>query len=252
MRRRVFVTACAVLLATGCGSAQEPGRAKGTHAPLTPASPSPSPTPPEPPPLPATVQLPLRYDTATATQVITVVATSTKSTSATLQAWTKEGAGWLRRGPAIKADIGNQGMTAEPSESLAATPMGSFTLTEAFGRASNPGTQLPYFRTDLSDYWVADTASVHYNTHYRCSRNCPFDTSAGENLYRVGYMYTHAVVMDYNRSPVLRGAGSAFFLHVTEGKATTGCIAIPKPDLVSIMRWLKPEADPRILVGLAR
>ncbi len=180
-----------------------------------------------------------------------MVGRSTGSTAATLQAWTKTAGGWLHRGPAIYADIGNQGMTAQPSEGLAATPIGSFTLTEAFGRGADPGTRLPYFRTDLSDYWVADAGSPHYNTHYRCASNCPFDTAAGENLYRVGYMYTHAVVMNYNRSPVRKGAGSAFFLHVTEGRATTGCIAIPKEELVSIMGWLNPAAHPRILVGIA-
>ena len=115
----------------------------------------------------------------------------------------------------MPANIGNQGMTPQARETLAATPMGSFTLTEAFGRAGNPGTRLPYFKTDLSDYWVADAGSPHYNTHYRCASNCPFDTGAGENLYRVGYIYTYAVVMDYNRFPVRKGAGSAFFLHVT-------------------------------------
>ena len=36
---------------------------------------------------------------------------------------------------------------------------------------------------------------------------------------------------------------------MTEHKATTGCISIPKPELVSIMRWLNPAAHPRILVG---
>ncbi len=180
-----------------------------------------------------------------------MVARTTRSTSATLQAWEKRGGTWVRRGPQSQAYVGNQGLTARPSETLAATPMGSFTLTEAFGRAGNPGTRLPYFRTDPSDYWVADATSKHYNTHYRCASNCPFDAGASENLYRIGYIYTYAVVMDYNRNPVRPGAGSAFFLHVSEGKPTTGCISIPKDQVVSIMRWLDPAANPRILVGVA-
>lgn len=253
---RISLAACAILLVASCASSHSRVRTAESPVALTPPSPSSSPSPvPRPSPSPRTtvnaVTLPLRYDTGSATQVLTVVATSSDSTSAALQAWTKAGGSWARRGPAIHADIGNQGMTARAREGLDATPMGSFTLTEAFGRAGNPGTRMPYFTTDLSDYWVADPASPHYNTHYRCAHTCPFDTSAGENLYRVGYMYTHAVVMDYNRFPVRKGAGSAFFLHVTEGRATTGCIAIPKPDLVSIMRWIDPAAHPRILVGVA-
>ena len=38
--------------------------------------------------------------------------------------------------------------------------------------------------------------------------------------------YSHAVVIDYNRFPVRAGAGSAFFLHVTNGQPTAGCVAV--------------------------
>jgi L,D-peptidoglycan transpeptidase YkuD (ErfK/YbiS/YcfS/YnhG family) len=36
----------------------------------------------------------------------------------------------------------------------------------------------------------------------------------------------HAVI-DYNRSPAVPGKGSAFFLHVSTGKPTTGCVFLP-------------------------
>jgi L,D-peptidoglycan transpeptidase YkuD (ErfK/YbiS/YcfS/YnhG family) len=58
------------------------------------------------------------------------------------------------------------------------------------------------------------------------------------------------VVIDYNRFPVRAGAGSAFFLHVTDGSATAGCVAVPQDTLVTLMRWLTPAAHPRILIGL--
>ena len=57
------------------------------------------------------------------------------------------------------------------------------------------------------------------------------------------------MVIDYNRFPVHAGAGSAFFLHVTNGEATAGCVSIPEASLVSIMRWLNPSVHPRILIG---
>ena len=63
------------------------------------------------------------------------------------------------------------------------------------------------------------------------------------------------MVIDYNtrNAPggVHQGAGSAFFLHVTDGEPTAGCVAIPQADLVSIMTWLTPAAHPRILIGVA-
>ncbi len=205
-----------------------------------------------PPPAPARGQaLPLPYSTGSASRVVTVVAGSTGSTTATVQAWDRApGGGWLRHGAAVAAHVGSQGLTTQPSESLSATPIGSFTLTQAFGRAANPGTALPYFAVNSQDWWVSDVNSSLYNTHQHCAA-CSFNTSVSENLYGAGAVYDYAVVIDYNRFPVHAGAGSAFFLHVTDGGATAGCVAIPRSDLVSIMRWLTPAAAPRILIGVA-
>ena len=62
--------------------------------------------------------------------------------------------------------------------------------------------------------------------------------------------YDLAIVIDYNRSPVVQGAGSGIFLHVTRGVPTAGCISIDRSDLVRIMLWLRPQDHPRILIGV--
>ncbi len=194
-------------------------------------------------------RLPLSYPTGDATQVVTVTAASTASTVGTVQAWQKTSHGWQPRGGPIAAHLGSAGLAAHPSEGLSATPIGGFTLTQAFGSAGDPGTGLPYFQIGPADWWVSDVDSPLYNTHQRCL-SCSFDTAHSENLYTAGYVYSYAVVIDYNRFLVTRGAGSAFFLHVTDGSATAGCVSIPQSDLVSIMRWLTPSAHPRILIGV--
>jgi L,D-peptidoglycan transpeptidase YkuD (ErfK/YbiS/YcfS/YnhG family) len=195
--------------------------------------------------------LPLRFETGSATQVITVVASSTSSTTATVQAWNRApGGGWLRVGAAGYAHLGSDGLSATPSESISATPIGSFGLTQAFGRAPNPGTALPYFVAGPDDWWVSDASSRYYNTHQICATACPFNTAAGENLDQAGFVYTYAVVIDYNRFPARAGAGSAFFLHVTDGGPTAGCVSIPQATLVSFLAWLEPSAHPRILIGV--
>lgn len=58
-------------------------------------------------------------------------------------------------------------------------------------------------------------------------------------------------MIDYNRNPVVPGAGSAFFLHVSAGRPTAGCVAIPGADLDAVMRWLDPAARPVITIGVA-
>jgi L,D-peptidoglycan transpeptidase YkuD (ErfK/YbiS/YcfS/YnhG family) len=181
--------------------------------------------------------------------VITVTASTTSTTVATAQAWQRASTGWAPSGPAIRAHLGSAGLTSHPSEGASATPIGSFTLTQAFGSRPNPGTAEPYFQSGADDWWVSDSNSPMYNTHQRCS-SCGFNTSVSENLLAAGYVYSYAVVIDYNRFPVVPDAGSAFFLHVTDGGPTAGCVSIPEDSLVSILRWLSPAAHPRILIGV--
>lgn len=203
---------------------------------------------------PAGQPLPLPFDTGSATQVITVVASGTSATTARLRAWTKVPGGWRPVTGDIPADLGTAGLTRHPSESLSATPIGSFTLTRAFGHDANPGTALPYLKTTPDDWWISQPGPL-YNTEQRCASDCAFDTSdssrnPNEHLYYEVPYYDYAVVIDYNTArPVVQGAGSAFFLHVSTGKPTQGCVAIPAADLLRVMRWLTPAAAPRILIG---
>ena len=84
-----------------------------------------------------------------------------------------------------------------------------------------------------------------------CSARCAFTQgNPNEHLYYETPYYDYAVVIDYNRAPVVQGAGSAFFLHVTVGAPTQGCISLPMQSLVDLLRWLTPGAHPRILVGV--
>lgn len=204
------------------------------------------------PPPPSTRQtLPLRYPTADATQVITVTASTTGSTTATVQAWTRSDSGWLRSGARIPAFLGTQGMSADTNEGLSATPMGSFTLTQAFGRAPDPGSRLPYRQTTPADWWISQPGPL-YNTWQHCAANCSFTQGdPNEHLYEITPWYDYAVVIDYNRDPVHQGAGSAFFLHVSVGEPTAGCVAVPRADMVRLLTWLDPAAHPRILIGTA-
>jgi L,D-peptidoglycan transpeptidase YkuD (ErfK/YbiS/YcfS/YnhG family) len=185
-----------------------------------------------------------------------VTAASTSSTDGTLQAWRKVVGGWRRVGSPVHAWVGSDGLTAHPSESLSATPIGSFTLTRAFGRNSDPGTALPYTRTKPSDWWISQSGPL-YNTMQRCASGCSFTQGdPNEHLYYTTPYYLYAVVIDYNtrNAPggVVQGAGSAFFLHVTVGEPTQGCVSIDEGRLIRLMRWLSPARHPRILIGTVR
>lgn len=183
-------------------------------------------------------------------QVITVSVESFTSTTGTLEAWERRGEDFTRvRGP-IPVYVGEEGV-GRASEHRSRTPRGVFTLTEAFGLARDPGTALPYTRVGLSHWWVSDVKSPHYNQMRTCSpgASCGFLQSRSEQLGAVD-AYRYAIVIDYNRDPVLAGRGSAFFLHVTEDKPTQGCISMDRAELKWLLRWLTPADDPVISINI--
>jgi L,D-peptidoglycan transpeptidase YkuD (ErfK/YbiS/YcfS/YnhG family) len=233
-------------------AAEAAARAAAPAAPRTGAS-SRATTPKGPtapkPSAPAPTRLPLGVDPGSSTQVVTVVAASSTSTTATLTAWELRSSGWTAVLGPVTARVGKAGV-GRASEGSTRTPAGTFTLTEAFGRAGDPGTALPYRTVDGDDWWVSDVNSPLYNRYAQCAPStCPFDESVSENLYATGPVYDQAVVIDYNRGGT-PGAGSGFFLHITNGAPTAGCVAIDAGSLVAVMRWLDPGARPLISIGV--
>lgn len=185
-------------------------------------------------------------------QVITVRVATASSTSGVLEAWQWDSAaGEYARvlGP-MTAFVGEDGV-GRASERVSRTPAGTFSLTEAFGRYRDPGAHLPYRRVGLSDWWVSDVRSGKYNTYQRCSPGdrCGFDQSRSEQLGAIA-VYGYAVVIDYNRAPIVKGDGSAFFLHVSEGRPTQGCVSVSAGQMKRIITWLRPADTPAISIGV--
>ena len=61
-------------------------------------------------------------------------------------------------------------------------------------------------------------------------------------------VYDYAAVIAYNTARVA-GRGSAIFLHIGTGRATAGCVSLPRARLIKILRWLRPGADPQIAIS---
>lgn len=183
-------------------------------------------------------------------QIITVSVTSSTSTSGVLAAWERRGEDFVRvRGP-VTVYVGDDGVGLA-SERRSRTPRGVFALTETFGAAADPGTSLPYTRVTTSHWWVSDVRSAHYNQMRVCrpGASCGFRQARSEQLGTID-AYTYAIVIDYNRAPVIPGRGSAFFIHVSEGKPTQGCISMRQSDLRWLMRWLDPGDEPMISINI--
>lgn len=119
------------------------------------------------------------------------------------------------------------------------TPAGTFTITEAFGLQPNPGTRLAWRKPDSGSYWVLDPGSSYYN-QWRQSSQGGFRRSGGERLMDFPGQYDYAAVINYNRSPAVKGKGGAIFLHVNGAGATAGCVSISKPNMKRFLATVVP------------
>lgn len=185
-----------------------------------------------------------------ADQVLYVDPAATQPGRATLYAVERGFFGWQLALPPVAANLGRNGSAPpwEKREGDGRTPSGIFPLPLSFGyRAAAPG-RLPYRQVTAQDLWVDDPQSPDYNLWVRRGET---KAASFEELLRADQLYSVALVIGYNSEPVLRGLGSAIFLHVERGAgvATAGCVSVPEPALVGLLSWLDPARHPYLAVG---
>ena len=186
---------------------------------------------------------------ANSSQLITVV--STGGSSAELTLWQKDSSGNWFEYDSMFDRLGSGGMKSASLvyEMDMCTPTGIYSLSEAFGINSNPGSGLPYRVLDGSEYWVDDENSPYYNTMQFGEPNGRW--SSAEHLSSMGRSYYYSIVVDYNRWPVIPGKSSAIFLHVDVGVPTWGCIAVEESKMVKILNWISSSANPKIILDFS-
>jgi L,D-peptidoglycan transpeptidase YkuD (ErfK/YbiS/YcfS/YnhG family) len=187
-------------------------------------------------------------------QVIVVSARSWSSTSGTLTAYARSGSGWVRL-TTMPARLGSRGLVlaSRRVQGSRTTPAGSFSMTETFGRAPDPGTAMPYVRVTSDHWWVQDRRSAYYNQMRRGSAGGFALTQSGyygsEHLISKGAQYDYAAVIDFNRPHPVVGRGSGIFLHANGDITTVGCVSIERARMAKVLRWLTPTARPWIIIG---
>jgi L,D-peptidoglycan transpeptidase YkuD (ErfK/YbiS/YcfS/YnhG family) len=187
-------------------------------------------------------------------QLVTVTAPSAAATTATLQLWTRAAGGcWHGAGGPWRARIGAAGVSAHRHEGDGTTPLGIFPIgATMYGVGPDPGVRFRYHRLVCGDWWDGDPSSPTYNRfrHVACGTEPPFGGNS-EALWKQRIAYRYFAVIGFNNSPVAPGRGSAIFLHADTGNPTTGCVSLPLPQLVHVLRWLDPAARPRIAIRVA-
>ncbi|VYU13025.1 Uncharacterised protein [Clostridium tertium] len=179
-------------------------------------------------------------------QIVTVV--SKGGSYGELVFWEKDSSGNWNELDRVAARLGQNGLkdASQVYEMDKCTPTGIYTLTEAFGINSNPGSGVTYRQLDGTEYWVDDENSQYYNTMQFGEPNGRW-TSAEKLTDFPGY-YNYSLVIDYNRWPVIPGKSSAIFIHCDMGIYTYGCVAIPQQNLVNLLKRLDPSKNPVVIL----
>ena len=183
-------------------------------------------------------------------QVLVVFNETPEQNSAVLVAMEKRNKVWRMISAPMPVGIGRKGFAAPHAkrEGDQQSPTGFFRLGQLFCYDKVVNTRMPFIQTTSEDKWIDDPNSADYNLHIRG------ETAAKsyENLKIRSDEYKYCMVVEYNMNPVVKGMGSAIFLHLSEGEKpnpSAGCVVLTQKDMKGLLKWMKPESKPSILMG---
>ena len=118
----------------------------------------------------------------------------------------------------FKCSIGYNGLSNKKYEGDGCTPIGHFKIKKILYRPDK-----------INDYKFALDSEVIKKLDGWCD-------DINSDLYRNDDLYDIVCIIDYNLNPIIRGKGSAIFLHVAseDYSPTQGCIALKKEELIQI------------------
>lgn len=158
--------------------------------------------------------------------------------------------GWMEVFAPMKAVIGKKGFSMDKVEGDLKSPSGIFKLYRAFGTPTEPyGLKLDYSIVTGSDYWIDDATSIDYNKWIKYDGNPSLRWKSFERLNIP--LYKYSIVIEYNTEPIVKGKGSAIFLHLWKDSntGTSGCTAISEENMMKLMKWIDPAKNPLIIQG---
>jgi L,D-peptidoglycan transpeptidase YkuD (ErfK/YbiS/YcfS/YnhG family) len=157
--------------------------------------------------------------------------------------------GWIEApGRLARCALGRGGVVAAGAkrEGDGASPAGLWPLRRVLWRPDRgdaPATRLAHAPIAPADGWCDAPDDPAYNLPV----TLPHGASA-EQLWRDDRVYDLIVVLGYNDAPVVRGAGSAIFLHLArpDFSPTEGCVALAPGDLIHLLSQARPGDALRI------
>lgn len=182
-------------------------------------------------------------------QLLVVYNCQPENYTASFVALEKKGTGYnVKLGP-VEVGIGKNGFALpfHKMEGDGKSPTGIFRLGKLFSYEKQFETLLENQQTTAEDKWIDDPNSKDYNTYIKGATNA----KSYENLVLNNDAYKYCLVIEYNTNPIVKGKGSAIFLHLAIKKPsfTAGCVAIDEVRMKSLVNWLDPKQNPTIIMG---
>lgn len=148
-------------------------------------------------------------------------------------------------GQRFRCAMGKGGIRLRKEEGDGATPAAILPLRRALYRADRlraPQCAVPVEPIGPDDGWCDEAGHADYNRMIRLPH-----AARHEELWRVDGLYDIVGVLGWNDSPVVRGDGSAIFLHIAppDYAPTEGCIALDRVDLQRVLAMGLTEIDVR-------
>jgi L,D-peptidoglycan transpeptidase YkuD (ErfK/YbiS/YcfS/YnhG family) len=155
--------------------------------------------------------------------------------------------GYLRyKNLKFRCAVGKKGIKKKVKEGDNITPKGKYKIINFLYRADKlkkVTTVLKKVKIKKNMVWCDDIRSKFYNKLTYLPNN-----DSHEKLFRNDDIYDLILVLNYNLNPVIKGKGSAIFIHVAKKKftSTRGCIALQKKDLLNLLQNIKKNTTIKI------
>ena len=139
----------------------------------------------------------------------------------------------------FKCALGKAGVGKKKIEGDNITPKGTFEIVKIYYRSDRIKkiySKIKLFKINKKMGWCNDPTSKKYNQLIKLPSKYTH-----EKLYRQDNVYDLVVVLNYNRTPIIKNKGSAIFIHVAKKnyKKTEGCVALKKEHLVKLIKNIK-------------
>jgi uncharacterized protein YijF (DUF1287 family) len=194
------------------------------------------------------------------TQLVSVTTDAWQATRGTLRRYERQpGKAWHAVGAPMRVVLGHAGLgwgdglhgNGAPArrtgpakrEGDGRSPAGAYELGTVYGYADTASEiALPYAAAGAALRCVDDPQSPHYNQIV--PELGQLSWRSAERMRRDDDLYELTLVVRHNTEPVVPGHGSCIFVHVWQSPDTpvTGCTALEKSNLKTLVRWLRPNA----------